>query len=313
MPEATAAKLVDRDQQHWGVTSEILDLTAPSVAHDARFRCVVHEEISAWRRRASVARQRRCMRGDTWLDVRSVLSSIRVPTLILQRVGGRHHRVAFGRYLAEHIPGAKTSSCPASTRPLPCRRSSRLDPGRGRGVSLRRRDGPAGARSAAGDVGPDLRGRVDRGPERRPCVGRSLAVRSHDTIVREHLTSYRGLGGRPHRRRLPRHLRRHGRGSLVRGPARGRSRRARHSHPRRPPLRRTLARRPGCLLPAAHITACVMDAAEGGGVLVSQTVRDLVVGSGIELAHTVDGSARRGCRATGSSSRSSRRRELVAP
>jgi pimeloyl-ACP methyl ester carboxylesterase len=38
MPEGTIAKLVDRYEQHWGVTSEILDLTAPSVAHDPRFR-----------------------------------------------------------------------------------------------------------------------------------------------------------------------------------------------------------------------------------------------------------------------------------
>ena len=35
---------------------------------------------------------------------------------------------------------------------------------------------------------------------------------------------------------------------------------------------------------AVHIAARVMDAAQDGGVLVSSTVRDLVVGSGIEFA-----------------------------
>lgn len=38
MPEATVAKLIDRYEHNWGVTSEMLDLTAPSVANDARFR-----------------------------------------------------------------------------------------------------------------------------------------------------------------------------------------------------------------------------------------------------------------------------------
>ena len=35
---------------------------------------------------------------------------------------------------------------------------------------------------------------------------------------------------------------------------------------------------------AVHIAARVMAAAEDGGILVSSTVRDLVVGSGIEFA-----------------------------
>jgi len=37
MPNETAEKLVDRYEQHYGVTSEILALTAPTLAHDARF------------------------------------------------------------------------------------------------------------------------------------------------------------------------------------------------------------------------------------------------------------------------------------
>jgi class 3 adenylate cyclase len=41
------------------------------------------------------------------IDVRHILPSIRIPTLILQRRGDRTVRVEHGRYLAEHIPGAK--------------------------------------------------------------------------------------------------------------------------------------------------------------------------------------------------------------
>ncbi|KKK75513.1 hypothetical protein LCGC14_2872950, partial [marine sediment metagenome] len=40
-------------------------------------------------------------------DVRQVLPSIRVPTLVLHRSGDRATRVGGGRYLAENIPGAK--------------------------------------------------------------------------------------------------------------------------------------------------------------------------------------------------------------
>jgi class 3 adenylate cyclase len=45
-------------------------------------------------------------------DLRAVLPSIRVPTLVLHRAGDRHFRVGHGRYLAEHIPGAKYVELP---------------------------------------------------------------------------------------------------------------------------------------------------------------------------------------------------------
>jgi pimeloyl-ACP methyl ester carboxylesterase len=39
MPAKTTAKLVERWHQNWGVTSEILGLTAPSLAHRIRSLC----------------------------------------------------------------------------------------------------------------------------------------------------------------------------------------------------------------------------------------------------------------------------------
>jgi pimeloyl-ACP methyl ester carboxylesterase len=78
------------------VTSEILDLTAPSVAHDPRFRAwfLRYQRLAMSRGTATVQ-----YRWVTQLDVRSVLPSIRVPTLVLHRTDARHHRVAFGRHL----------------------------------------------------------------------------------------------------------------------------------------------------------------------------------------------------------------------
>jgi class 3 adenylate cyclase len=41
-------------------------------------------------------------------DVRELLPTVTVPTLVLHREGNRYIRVEAGRYLAEHIPGAKS-------------------------------------------------------------------------------------------------------------------------------------------------------------------------------------------------------------
>jgi class 3 adenylate cyclase len=41
------------------------------------------------------------------VDIRGVLPSIRVPTLVLHRSGDRWYSVAEAQYLADHIPGAK--------------------------------------------------------------------------------------------------------------------------------------------------------------------------------------------------------------
>ena len=52
------------------------------------------------------------MRANYDLDVRHVLPSVRVPTLILHRTGDALVPVAAGRYLAEHIPEAKYLEIP---------------------------------------------------------------------------------------------------------------------------------------------------------------------------------------------------------
>src|SRR5438105_11213803 len=45
-------------------------------------------------------------------DVRHLLPSIQVPTLVLHVVGDRVVRLAHGRYLAEHIPAARLVELP---------------------------------------------------------------------------------------------------------------------------------------------------------------------------------------------------------
>jgi pimeloyl-ACP methyl ester carboxylesterase len=52
------------------------------------------------------------MRANYEIDVRHVLPTIQAPTLILHRVGDRTVPVEAGRYLAQHIPGAKHVELP---------------------------------------------------------------------------------------------------------------------------------------------------------------------------------------------------------
>ena len=53
------------------------------------------------------------------LDVRSVLPSIKVPTLVVTRQDAVYHRPEFGRYIAEHIPDARLVELPgADTAPF---------------------------------------------------------------------------------------------------------------------------------------------------------------------------------------------------
>jgi hypothetical protein len=64
-----------------------------------------------WGRRARAAATPSTVRSliamNTRVDVRDTLGSVRVPTLVMHRRGDRDSHVDEGRYLAEHIPGAR--------------------------------------------------------------------------------------------------------------------------------------------------------------------------------------------------------------
>ena len=85
---------------------------APSRAHDEGFRRL----MAHWERTAfSPATISAVTRWSLDFDLRSVLPTIRVPTLVMH-----HHRhsgmypVAFSEYLAEHVPGARLELLPGS-------------------------------------------------------------------------------------------------------------------------------------------------------------------------------------------------------
>lgn len=280
MPEATVAKLVDRYQQHWGLTSEILDLTAPSAAHDPRFRAwfTRYQRLGMPRGASAVM-----YRWVTDVDVRAVLPSIRVPTLVLNRSGARHHRPAFGRYLAEHIPGAAYVELPGvDTLPF---HAGDFGPvlDEVEQFLTGTRIGPVHDRQLATVLFTDIVDSTRLAAERGDTAWVEL-VRSHDSIVRTHLADYRG-----------REIDHTGDGFLATfdGPARAvtcATRLVDSLGAVGVPIRAGLhtgevERADGNIRGlAVHIASRVTGAAVEGGVVVSQTVRDLVVGSGIEFA-----------------------------
>jgi class 3 adenylate cyclase len=108
-PEALAPAL-DQAEDDTG-RAVMLDLFAPSVAHDERMR-------RAWARYERNATTPGSTKAIVRLiyesDVRDVLPAIRVPTLVVHRAQATGFAVQHGRYLAAHIPGARYAELPGT-------------------------------------------------------------------------------------------------------------------------------------------------------------------------------------------------------
>jgi pimeloyl-ACP methyl ester carboxylesterase len=90
-------------RKEWGGPYGI-EIRAPSMAEDETFRQWWAKYL---RLSASPSAVIKIMEMNTAIDVRDILPTIRVPTLVLHRVGDRVVDIEQGRYLAKHIPGAK--------------------------------------------------------------------------------------------------------------------------------------------------------------------------------------------------------------
>jgi pimeloyl-ACP methyl ester carboxylesterase len=94
--------------ESWG-TGESVAAFAPTVAHDEHFK---RWWGSLERLGASPGAVQALLRMNDGIDIRHVLPSIRVPTLVLHRAEDPTVKPEAGRYLAEHIPGAKYVELP---------------------------------------------------------------------------------------------------------------------------------------------------------------------------------------------------------
>jgi pimeloyl-ACP methyl ester carboxylesterase/DNA-binding CsgD family transcriptional regulator len=101
-------RLAEHVEGNWGSDIRLPD-RAPSLMHDARFR---EWWATYLRMSASPGAAAALIRMNMAIDIRHVLPTIRVPTLIIHRTGDRSLPVAAGRYLAERIPGARFVELP---------------------------------------------------------------------------------------------------------------------------------------------------------------------------------------------------------
>ena len=107
-PEARVKEIIQLIEECWGQGNSV-DVFAPSMAADPSYR--------AWRGRldragASPSAAQQLMLINHAIDVRHVLPSIRVPTLVLHRTGDRAVLIDHGRALARGIPDAKLVEMP---------------------------------------------------------------------------------------------------------------------------------------------------------------------------------------------------------
>jgi len=289
MPDPTWQKLLTLYERYWGQDPGMLGLTAPSLAGDAR-----SEEWFTRYQRLSMppGAAAQMYRWVTQLDVRSVLPAISAPTLVLHRTENQHYRLAFGRYLAAHVAGARLVELPgADCYPFYAGDSDAVLDEVEEFLTGARQPLPT-ERELATVLFTDIVGSTDLAAQLGDA--RWLEFRAaHNEVVRRHLAAFRG-----------REVTTTGDGFLATfdGPAR-----AVHCAVQVRDSVRSLGMQIRAGLHtgeierldgdiggiAVHIAARIMAAAGPDEVVVSSTLTDLVVGSGIEFGdrglHTLKG------------------------
>jgi class 3 adenylate cyclase len=277
LPPEQFEPFLEQVEQSWGKGIS-LSAFAPSKATDGRFKqwWARFERLSA-----SPTAAITLMRMNSQIDVRHILPTIRVPTLILHRSGDTRVNVEGGRYLAANIPGAKYVEFPGSDHIL---WAGNVD-----SVADEIEEFLIGTHSEiepdrvlATVLFTDLVGSTTRAEEMGDRRWRVL-LNEHDQIVRREIERFRGH-----------EIKTLGDGFLATfdGPAR-----AVRCASAIIDAVRVLGLEVRCGVHtgeiemkrediggiAVHIAARIAALAEGGQVLVSRTVRDLVAGSNLRL------------------------------
>jgi class 3 adenylate cyclase len=287
------AKRQDPDEDYpWCETREEREAYAAAMERDWGFEADISRMIpdadpdhARWwaaraRASASPAAARELILTNSRIDLRPTLHAIRVPTLVMHRTGDLDSRVEEGRYLSEHIPGARFVELAGSVHVPWIDADQIVD--EVEEFLTGTRPAPEPDRVLATVLFTDIVASTERAAELGDRRWRELLQRHH-SLVRRELGRFRG-----------REVDTAGDGFLATfdGPARA--------------VRCGLALSAGMadlgletragvhtgeveLLNggvsglAVHIGARVMAAARPGEVLVSSTVRDLVAGSGLRF------------------------------
>jgi class 3 adenylate cyclase len=110
LPPKLFERFLEAIETRWG-EGILVAINAPSRVNDPS---VIQWFAGIERAGASPGSILALLRANYDIDVRHLLSSIQVPTLILHRRGDALVPIAAGRYLAEHIPGATFTEIPGT-------------------------------------------------------------------------------------------------------------------------------------------------------------------------------------------------------
>lgn len=286
-PEQYAQHL-DQLSAHWG-EGTLVAANAPSqVKNEAFVRGMGRLERAS----ASPASIVALMRANYEIDVRHILPSIHLPTLIMHRVGDALVPVEQGRYLASHIPGAKYLEVPGTDHTVSDLETQDIIADEIEEFVTGERHRPEADRVLATVMFTDIVGSTQRASEMGDSRWRELRGNWQD-LMRKELAAYRG-----------REVDTAGDGLLATfdGPARA-VRCACSVRERVHALGlqvRTGLHTGECELAgdsvvgiAVHIGARIAAIAGPDEVLVSSTVKDLTAGSGLKFGdrgpHTLKG------------------------
>jgi pimeloyl-ACP methyl ester carboxylesterase len=279
LDEETQQKILRGYEKNWGSEDFGLSSLAPSAVGDKRF---AQWYAQACRFAGTPSSALAWFKVTMEIDVRDVLPAIRVPTLVVQLAGDRVIPVESGRYLAAHIPDAKYVELDGIDH-LPVTEGAEtvVDEIEEFLTGSRSRREPD--RVLATVLFTDIVGSTERAAQLGDRAWTSL-LGEHHALVRTRLEQFRG-----------REIRIAGDGFLATfdGPARA----VRCACAIRDDvLRLGLEIRAGLHTGeieladtgvegiAVHLGARIAALAQANEVLVSSTVKDLVVGSGIEFA-----------------------------
>jgi pimeloyl-ACP methyl ester carboxylesterase len=265
-------------EERWGSDSDI-DRIAPSAARDPAF---AKRLATYFRQSASPGDAAALLRMNTDIDVRDVLPTIRVPALILHRTGDLDSNVEEGRWIADRIPGAKFVELPGDDHlPWVGDQDSVLDEVE---PFLTGRLAPAEPdRVLATILVTDIVGSTERAAELGDRAWSEL-LDKHHAIVREQLRALRGeevdTAGDGFLATFD------GPGRAIRAAAAIRDGLAENGIEVRCGLHSGEVQRSEEKISgiAVHLAARIAATAEPGEIRVSDTVRSLVAGSGIEFS-----------------------------
>jgi pimeloyl-ACP methyl ester carboxylesterase len=182
-PEARQAELAQLERT-WGDRMD-LDQLAPTETDAFKNRLATY-----FRRSASPGAALALLRMNTEHDIRHVLPTIRVPTLVLQRVDDRDVNVEEGRWIASRIPGAKYVELPGDSHTLWGGNTDEVVDELEEFLTGVRR-GPEPDRVLATVLFTDIVGSTQKAVELGDRRWRALLA-AHDAAVRRQLERFRG-------------------------------------------------------------------------------------------------------------------------